>query len=413
MNATIKGRNEIRGEIKVGGAKNAALPLLAALVVNPNVTLLNLPDLTDVKEMLSLLQKSGINYNKKENVTIFSAHDMNGDLSTLPSKIRASILLLGPLAVKNGESVLSYPGGCSIGKRPIDIHIQGLKAMGFDIKVEENFVRAKISHKLREARIRLPFPSVGATEHLMITAAMLKKTTTYISNCAREPEIVELQSFLNSMGARIKGAGTANIKIEGSSNFSTIDFKIMGDRIEAGTYVILSLINNGEIVINGVEKSSLNYVNFLREIGANLIVENSKIVARPSKIKGFHLETDPYPGFPTDLQPQMGVLALVAKGHSTITENIFENRLSHVEELKKMGAHISVDKNKEIKISGPQRLNGANVIGWDLRETAAITLAATIAEGKSVVKNFDILYRGYEKVDDKLKSLGVNIALKD
>jgi UDP-N-acetylglucosamine 1-carboxyvinyltransferase len=410
LKATIIGDAKINGELKVGGAKNASLPILAAILVNGDVTLKRLPHLVDVEEMLNLLSKSGVNVKRNEDVATFSFDDLNGDLSDVPSKIRASILLLGPLALKTGKAVLSYPGGCAIGSRPIDIHIEGLKKLGFNVKVGESFVQAEFSKTPEEASIKLPFPSVGATEHLMITASMMRGTTTYISNCAKEPEIVELQRFLNSMGSNVKGAGTSHIKVKGVSNFSKVDFEIMSDRIEAGTYAILSLISNGSLLIEGVEKRSLNYVDFLKSIGANVEVEGSKMIVKPSQIKAFHVETAPYPGFPTDLQPQITVLALKAKGKSTITENIFENRFGHIEELKKMGAFIQRD-GKTVKISGPQELKSAELIGKDLRETAAVTLAAAVAKGKSTIENFDILFRGYERVVEKLKSIGIKITL--
>ena len=410
MKVSIFGKTEISGKIEVGGAKNAALPILAATLTASRINLKRLPRLKDVEEMLNLLSKSGVNVTRKEDVTSLFHSDLRGDLHFVPSKIRASILMLGPLALRTGKAVLSYPGGCAIGTRPIDIHILGLKKLGFTINVGSDFVEAKSSRHPHEVNIKLPFPSVGATEHLMITACMMDKTTTYLSNCAMEPEVVELQKFLNAAGAMIEGAGTPAMKIKGVSRFSNVDFEIMGDRIEAGTYVILSLLSKGTLQIEGVESERLNFINFLKEIGANIIREKSRLTVKPSKISGFNVETAPYPGFPTDLQPQMTVLACKANGTSTITENIFENRFSHVEELKKMGASIQ-KKGKNIKITGPQNLKGANVKGKDLRETAAITLAAIIADGKSTIENFDILFRGYEKIVDKLQKIGVNIIL--
>ena len=411
MRAAIIGETKVRGEIEVGGAKNASLPILAAILVNSkNINLKRLPSLADVDEMLNLLSASGVKILRKDDVFSFSYSGLKGDLSNIPSKIRASILLLGPLALKTGRAVLSYPGGCNIGRRPIDIHLQGLKKLGFTIDVEEEFIKAEFLKAPKEVNIKLPFPSVGATEHLMITSSMMSGTTVYLSNCAMEPEIVDLQRFLNSMGAKIDGAGTPNIKIKGVSSFSNVDFEIMGDRIEAGTYIILSLITNGSLIINGIDRKSLNYVDFFQRVGAQVETEKSRIIVKPSKITSFKISTAPYPGFPTDLQPQTTVLACKANGNSIITENIFENRFGHVEELIKMGAAIKRNGNI-IEVKGPKKFKAAHLIGKDLRETAAVTLAAIIAEGKSTIENFDILFRGYEKIVEKLQNIGVNIIL--
>ncbi|WP_036222967.1 UDP-N-acetylglucosamine 1-carboxyvinyltransferase [Mesoaciditoga lauensis] len=411
MRAAIIGETKVRGEVEVGGAKNASLPILAAVLVNSkNINLKRLPSLADVDEMLKLLSASGVKILRKDDIFSFSYSELKGDLSDIPSKIRASILLLGPLALKTGKAVLSYPGGCNIGKRPIDIHIQGLKKLGFTVDVEEEFIKAEFLKAPKEVNIKLPFPSVGATEHLMITSSMMSETTVCLSNCAMEPEIVDLQRFLNSMGAKIDGAGTPNIKIKGVSSFSNVDFKIMGDRIEAGTYIILSLIANGSLIINGIDRKFLNYVDFFQRIGAQVETEKSRIIVKPSKITSFKISTAPYPGFPTDLQPQTTVLACKANGNSIIMENIFENRFGHVEELIKMGAAIKRNGNI-IEVKGPKKFKAARLIGKDLRETAAVTLAAIIAEGKSTIENFDILFRGYEKIAEKLQNIGVNIIL--
>lgn len=409
--AKVFGNSKICGEIEVGGAKNAALPIIAAtLATSHKVVLERIPNLSDVKEMISTIEKAGMHVSSKKNRASFFAKDLNGDLSETSSKIRASILLLGPLALKTGRALLPYPGGCSIGKRPVDLHLKGLKKLGFKILVGERKIEAIPVHHPKDVQIHLNLPSVGATEHLMITAAMMKGTTTVLSNCAREPEVVELQKFLNSIGANVLGAGTTKIKIIGPSKFSGSRFKIIGDRIEAGTYVIAAMAGGGEVVVKGVKPSTINFLSFLHKLGGDVKMGEHSIIVKPSRLVAFSLSTAPYPGFPTDLQPQATVLACKANGISKITENIFENRFSHAEELKKMGAKIEQLANS-IKIKGPQQFKAARLLGKDLRETAAITIAAALADGISEIENFEIMFRGYENVIEKLNQIGIRIVV--
>ena len=409
--AKVFGNSKICGEIEVGGAKNAALPIIAAtLATSKKVVLERIPNLSDVKEMISMIEKAGMQVSFKENRASFFAKDLDGDLSEASSKIRASILLLGPLALKTGHVFLPYPGGCSIGKRPVDLHLKGLKKLGFKILVNERGIEAIPNHHPKDVQIHLDLPSVGATEHLMITAAMMNETTTILSNCAREPEVVELQNFLNSIGANVLGAGTTKIRIIGASKFSGSHFKIIGDRIEAGTYVIAAMAGRGEVVVKGVDPSTVNFLSFLRKLGGDVKMGKHFIAVKPSQLTAFSLSTAPYPGFPTDLQPQTTVLACKANGISKITENIFENRFGHVRELKKMGAKIEQLANS-IKVKGPQQFKAARLLGKDLRETAAITIAAALADGISEIENFEIMFRGYENVIEKLDQIGIRIVV--
>lgn len=411
MIAKVLGNSKIRGEVSVGGAKNAALPLLvASLLSTRRIEISRIPDLADVREMISMLRALGTNISFKDNTVSMLTSNLNGDISNFPSKIRASILLLGPLALKTGKAKISYPGGCSIGKRPIDIHLNGLKELGFNVSVGKEFVEAVPKQRFKQVNIRLSFPSVGATEHLMTTASMMKGTETELLNCAKEPEIVDLQRFLNSMGARVSGAGTSRIYITGVSQFLSARYEVIGDRIEAGTYAVLAMASGGELIVKGITPSILNFVGVLRRMGGMISVENDSMWVKASDLKSAKVFTAPYPGFPTDLQPQITVLACKAKGISEITEKIFENRLGHVEELRKMGAILDVT-GQTLKVKGPQILHGARVVGKDLRETAAITIAAAIANGPSEIENFEILFRGYENVVEKLNKVGVRIAV--
>ncbi len=412
LKARITGNSKIEGTVSVSGAKNAALPLLAAsLLTKGQVQLKNLPYLEDVKEMLEILKETGMVVVKDKESTLLLKKNVNSHIQKRLSNIRASILLLGPLSILNGKAVLPYPGGCSIGKRPIDIHIMGLKKLGISVKMNEGFVEARLQEKIRQTKINLPFPSVGATEHLMMSASILKGTSTTIQNCAMEPEILELQKFLNSMGANVKGAGTPTITIEGQELNST-KYKIMGDRIEAGTYMILALAAGTRLRIENIDPQLANYIDFFKNIGAHFSIGNNFIETLPAHLNAFTVKTAPYPGFPTDLQPQLSVLACALKGESKITETVFENRFSHVEELKKMGACIT-KKGNRILVHGPTKLRAATLNGKDLRQTATLILAAAIAHGTSVIENFEIVFRGYENVVNKLKNIGVNISLSE
>ncbi len=411
MIAKISGNSKVSGEILVSGAKNAALPILtAALLSSKKVELSRIPELADVQEMISMMRYAGVQVSFKENEVSLIVSNLKGDISDFSSKIRASILFLGPLALKTGRSKVPYPGGCSIGKRPIDIHLNGLKKLGFEVSTEKGFVEAVLTHQFKEVNVYLDFPSVGATEHLMTTASMMKGTEVTLSNCAKEPEIVDLQNFLNAMGAQIVGAGTSKIHIKGVSHFRPVHYEIIGDRIEAGTYAVLAMASGGDLIVRGITPSTLNFVGDLRKMRGNIAIFGNSMRIKSSDLNSVEVNTAPYPGFPTDLQPQITVLACKAKGISKITENIFESRFEHVPELKKMGANVSI-VGQTLKVTGPQSLHGTKLVGKDLRETAAITIAAAIADGSSEIENFEILFRGYERVVEKLNRVGVKIVV--
>ncbi|MGC8703870.1 MAG: UDP-N-acetylglucosamine 1-carboxyvinyltransferase [Athalassotoga sp.] len=406
MKAKIRGNSKIEGEVSVGGAKNSALPVLASLtLISKEVLVEKIPDISDVAEMISMIRAAGISVNFTKNIVTAKPSNLNGEIKGLGSKIRASILLLGPLAVRTGHSRILYPGGCPIGERPIDIHLEGLKKLGIDIKEEGDFIEAKFVKSPRDVKIEMRFPSVGATEHLMMTSVLLKGTTVEISNCAREPEVVDLGRFLVSMGAKISGIGTDRIRIEGIESLDSTIYSIIGDRIEAGTYMIGALSTGGTLKINGIGNEIENVVNFLKIIGSKIEVLPNSLIVYPSNVRGFHFVTGPYPEFPTDLQPQMALLGFSADGSSEIIERVFESRFKHVEELKKMGADISVSGNR-INIR-PSKLHGAVLVGNDLRETATVTFAAAIADGPSEIDKFEIIFRGYEKFLEKLKDMGI------
>ncbi len=411
MIARIRGNSKIEGEVTVGGAKNSALPILASLVLTSEETKVEkIPDISDVAEMISMIRSAGIVVNFEKNTVLAKPSNLKGEIKEFGSSIRASILLLGPLAIRAGHSKLRYPGGCSIGRRPIDIHLDGLKKLGISINENDDLIEAKVEKIPREVRIDLKFPSVGATEHLMMTSVLLDGVHIEITNCAREPEVVDLGRFLNSMGAKIHGIGTNKINIDGVKKLNTSVHSIIGDRIEAGTYIIGALSSGGTLKVNGISDNVMrNIVNEFKKIGAKISNSGDALIVYPSNLSSFKLSTGPYPQFPTDLQPQMTFLACNIKGYSEITETVFENRFKHVDELKKMGANISVEGNK-IKIM-QSKLHGAKLVGNDLRETATILLAAATADGPSEIEKFEIIFRGYEHLYEKLKAIGVDFEI--
>lgn len=414
----IEGPIKLDGEVKTSGSKNSALPIMAASILSSGeVTLRNIPDLGDVRTMIDILSSVGFRVDFKNNVlNIKKAGEIDSSVPyELVSKMRASFNVLGPLAVVNGEATVALPGGCSIGVRPVDFHIEGLKKLGFEVKQEHGFVTAK---KLKADRdtinIYLKYPSVGTTEHLMTTAALLGGTKTILNNVALEPEIVDLQNFLNSMGARITGAGTSTIMIEGVKELTGTDYFIIPDRIEAGTFIIAMLASGGSGTIKNIIPSHLNALfEKLTEMGAKFeISENSKEVRifpnDLAKMNGTKIDVEPYPGFPTDLQPQMMVLLSLINSKSVIVENVFKSRFLHVDELKRMGAHIDVKGNTAI-IDGGVKYTGAPVQATDIRASAALVIAAICAEGVSIINKIEHIFRGYEKVIEKFRNLGAKI----
>ena len=410
----INGRCSLQGQIKISGAKNSALVLLAAsLLTKDKVYLTNVPDLSDIRKMKHILKSIGVKINNDSEKMIINAENLYlGNINhDLVNELRASFFCIGPLLSRSGEASLALPGGCNIGKRPIEEHIKGLQELGATIEQKDGFVHAKIRNnrrRLKGTHIRLGCPSVGATETL-IMAAVLAKGKTIISNAAREPEIQDLCKMLNNMGAKIRGAGTSRISIEGVNYLNGCSHEVIPDRIEAGTFLIAAAATLSAITISPVIPSHLkSLLQKLQESGSKIIIKNNSISIKTEKIKAVNIETAPFPGFPTDLQAPFTVLMLKATGKSIIKETIFENRMSHIELLNKMGASIKLENNIAT-VSGVQKLSGRNLKGSDLRSTAAIVIAALAAENTSLVEGLEHLDRGYENLEFKLKLLGANI----
>ena len=408
----VFGANKLKGQIKISGSKNASLPILAAtLLSNRRVHLKNLPRVNDIETMASLLQSLGskISFNKN-NLTIDNKKQNKNFASySLVKTMRAGILVLGPLLAKFGKAKVSLPGGCAIGTRPVDIHLDALSKLGVKYKIIQGYVHAKAPKGLIGSKIRFPKISVGATENLII-AASFAKGTTVLSNCAIEPEIKDLVNFLKSMGCNINWISKRSIKIEGVSNVKEINYSVMFDRIETGTYLIAAAVTEGNLKIqNVVPKIIQTEINILKKIGVKIKVKKDEIhIVGNKKIKSIKIKTAPYPGFPTDLQAQMMVLLCKANKQSVIKEDIFENRFMHVAELNRMGAKISTDGNKA-KVTGNINFEAAELMATDLRASVSLILAALTTKGKSVINRIYHLDRGYENIEKKLKKVGAKI----
>ena len=405
----ITGKAILTGSISVSGSKNAALPIMIASLLSENgLYLKNLPALQDILTMEKLLENFGIKIKKINSQTFFDSANINNSLADydLVRKMRASILVLGPLIARFKKAKISLPGGCAIGTRPIDIHLNGLEKLGVKFSIENGFVSAEVKKNLTGAHIKLSFPSVGATENIMM-AASKADGETIIENAAREPEIEDLAKCLNKMGAKIKGAGTTKIIIEGVKKLLKSEHTIMSDRIVAGTYVIAAVMLNNEFIIKKIKPDLLSTpLEVLQNMGAKLEIGNDFIKVLPSSsIKGIALETKPYPGFPTDLQAQIMALMSVAKGNSQIKEMIFENRFMHVSELNRLGARIKTKKDVAY-IEGERSLKGAKVMASDLRASVSLVLAGLYAEGKTTINRLYHLDRGYEKIEETLGKCG-------
>jgi len=411
----INGPSKIRGEVSISGSKNAALPILAAtLLFDKNVTIKNLPRVKDIDTMLNLLKSLGkkISYKNNKKIAIISKGKKNNFFApySLVKTMRAGILVLGPLLAKNKKAKVSSPGGCSIGVRPIDIHLKAISKLGVKIQIEKGYVNAKAQKGLVGSEIRFSKISVGATENSILAACLAKGTTT-IKNCAIEPEIKDLTNFLKTAGAKIKWIGKRTLKIEGVKTLKSITYSIMNDRIEAGTFCVAACLNGGNLKIKNFEPKFINTeINLLKKIGAKIkTTKNTIQIKGPKKIRSLDfLKTGEYPNFPTDLQAQIMVLLTRANGKSTIEENIFENRFMHVPELKRLGAKINIKGNKAI-IEGTNNLEGAELMSSDLRASVALVLAAFISRGTSIINRVYHLDRGYEKIENKLKKIGVKI----
>ncbi|MGL4521992.1 MAG: UDP-N-acetylglucosamine 1-carboxyvinyltransferase [Bacilli bacterium] len=409
----VHGGKKLQGTVRVEGAKNSVLPVLAAalLASKGTNTLKDVPQLADVHIINEVLRHLGaeVSYANNE-VTIDSSNGLKPEAPfEYVRKMRASILVMGPLLARLGHARVALPGGCAIGSRPIDLHIKGFEAMGATMVVENGFVEARIDGRLQGANIYLDFPSVGATQNLISAAALAEGTTT-IENAAKEPEIVDLANFINSMGGRVRGAGTATVRIDGVKELLGTTHAVIPDRIEAGTFMVAAAITRGNILIENAVSEHLSSVTAkLREMGVTVIEEEEGVrVIGTDKIKAVDFKTMPHPGFPTDMQSQMMALLLHAEGTSVITETVFENRFMHVEEFRRMNGNIKIE-GRAVIVSGPSNLQGAEVTSTDLRAAASLILAGLVSEGVTQVTNLKHLDRGYVNFHGKLRSLGADV----
>ncbi len=410
----IRGGRSLSGTVQASGAKNAALPILAAtLLTEKSCALSRLPYLQDVRTMLEVLKLLGAHVEedlKSHEVVIRSnAIQTQEACYELVRAMRASVLVLGPLLARFGKARVSLPGGCAIGARPIDYHLKGLEALGAELQIDRGDILASAPRGLQGERIRLEFPSVGATEQLMM-AACLAKGETVIENAAREPEITDLAGLLGVMGAKIAGAGSSRIQIQGQQSLDGCHYAIMADRIEAGTLISAGLMTRGKVMVQGIEPSILEAVLVKLEQAGALVQRHPGAIeaAAPDRLHSVSVTTLPYPGFPTDMQAQFMSLMCLAQGRSLIQETVFENRFMHVPELQRLGAEITVQGNTAM-IHGRTSLTGAPVQATDLRASASLILAGLAAEGETWIDRVEHLDRGYEKLVDQLKSLGADI----
>ncbi|HAY2013579.1 UDP-N-acetylglucosamine 1-carboxyvinyltransferase [Staphylococcus sp. EG-SA-29] len=411
----IKGGNKLTGEVKVEGAKNAVLPILTAslLASDKPSKLVNVPALSDVETINNVLTtlNADVTYKKDENAVVVDATKTLNEEAPYEyvSKMRASILVMGPLLARLGHVIVALPGGCAIGSRPIEQHIKGFEALGAEIHLENGNIYANAKDGLKGTSIHLDFPSVGATQNI-IMAASLAKGKTLIENAAKEPEIVDLANYINEMGGRITGAGTDTITINGVESLHGVEHAIIPDRIEAGTLLIAGAITRGDIFVRGAIKEHMaSLVYKLEEMGVELDYQEDGIRVRAEgELQPVDIKTLPHPGFPTDMQSQMMALLLTANGHKVVTETVFENRFMHVAEFKRMNANINVE-GRSAKLEGKSQLQGAQVKATDLRAAAALILAGLVADGKTSVTELTHLDRGYVDLHGKLKQLGADI----
>ncbi|MGM0593143.1 MAG: UDP-N-acetylglucosamine 1-carboxyvinyltransferase [Pseudomonadota bacterium] len=411
----ITGGGSLNGEIRISGAKNSALPILAAtLLADEPVTICNVPHLHDITTTMELLGNMGVELVIDEKLNIEVHASTIKELYApyeLVRTMRASILVLGPLLARHGRAEVSLPGGCAIGSRPVNIHIEGLRAMGAEIKVESGYIKASTpSGRLKGAELDLDLVTVTGTENLMI-AATLAEGTTVIRNAAREPEVVDLANFLNSIGAKVGGAGTGTLTIEGVERLHGGTYCVLPDRIETGTYLVAAAISGGRVKLKDTRPELLDAVlDKLREAGADIECGPDWISLdmHGRRPRAVDIETAPYPDFPTDMQAQFTALNSIAEGRGRITETVFENRFMHVQEMQRMGADIQIEGNSAIT-TGVERLTGAPVMATDLRASASLVLAGLVAEGETVVDRIYHIDRGYECIEEKLAQLGARI----
>ncbi|TDQ57908.1 UDP-N-acetylglucosamine 1-carboxyvinyltransferase [Mesocricetibacter intestinalis] len=410
----VYGQSRLKGTVNISGAKNAALPILfAAILAEQPVKLTNVPALKDIDTTLEILRRLGVKVMRDEEGAVhLDASKIDHFVAPyeLVKTMRASIWALAPLVARFNQGQVSLPGGCSIGARPVDLHISGLERLGAEISLEDGYVKAFVNGRLTGTRIVMEKVSVGATLSIMI-AATLAKGTTVIENAAREPEITDTALFLNKMGAKIEGAGTDTISIEGVEHLSGCEHNIVPDRIETGTFLVAAAISGGRIVCRNTKAHTLDAViDKLREAGAQIDIEEDSITLDMfgNRPKAVNIRTAPYPGFPTDMQAQFTLLNMVAEGTSIITETIFENRFMHIPELIRMGGKAEIEGNTAI-CHGTARLSGAEVMATDLRASVSLVLAGCIASGETVVDRIYHIDRGYEQIEEKLRALGARI----
>ncbi|HBQ27676.1 MAG TPA: UDP-N-acetylglucosamine 1-carboxyvinyltransferase [Syntrophomonas sp.] len=407
----VRGNKPLKGQVKISGSKNATLPIMAAsLLSSEEVVLSGVPDLEDINVMSEVLRILGAKVRREKDILIIDSRTINS--AEVPEhisrKMRASNLVMGALLARFHYAKVAYPGGCAIGNRPMDLHIKGFLNLGYEIKDEYGFMEGK-GIAVYGKEILLDFPSVGATENIMM-AATLAPGTTIIRNSAREPEIVDLQNFLNRMGAKVKGAGLDTIRIEGVKSLGGVEHKVIPDRIEAGTFIVAAAITRGDVHIENVVVEHIQpLIAKLREIGVEISSWSSGIrVIGTTNMRPTDIKTMPYPGFPTDMQPQMMALLSTVPGTSIVVETIFENRFMHVQELRRMSADIKTEGRVAI-IKGKRRLEGTLVEATDLRAGAALVLAGLFAEGETTITQVEHIYRGYENFDIKLQGVGAEI----
>lgn len=410
----IKGGAQLNGDVRISGAKNSALPILAASLLTPHsVFIKNVPHLRDVTTILELLGQMGTEFVIDENMNVtLSCEDIKNTFAPydLVKTMRASIVVLGPLVARFGYAKVSLPGGCSIGARPVNFHVDGLRALGAEVVIEEGYICASAKDGLKGAEFTFNDVSVTGTENLMM-AACLAKGTTVLKNAAREPEVQDLANFLKVLGAKIEGTGTNIITIEGVDKLSGGEYSVMPDRIEAGTYLVAGAISKGYVKVKNIGSDSLGVVlDRLKDTGVKVETGQDwiSVDARGVELKAVNIETSPFPGFPTDMQAQFIALNSVANGSSTIIENVFENRFMHIQELQRMGADLKISGNK-VFCNGVKSLTGAPVMATDLRASAGLVLAGLVAKGETVVDRIYHIDRGYECIEEKFMQLGASI----
>ena len=409
----IEGGQKLEGTVKISGSKNSSLPIIAATILNAGkTTLYNVPNIQDTQMMFKILETLGAKVEKKNGkIKIDTSKIKKFEIPPdLMHKMRSSVILAGALIGRYNKAIFSYPGGCDIGSRPIDLHLKSFEKLGIEVNQNHGSIECK-AEKIKGEKIDLDFPSVGATENAIL-ASVLSEGTTIITNAAREPEIIDVQNFLNKMGAKVVGAGTDEIQIEGVKQLKDVSYNIMPDRIEAGSFLCFAAATKGNLILESVNATHITpIITKLEEADCKIITEKNKIqIVAPKKLKALDIKTMPYPGFPTDMQSVFAAMLTTARGTSIIVENIFENRYKYTQELNKMGAKITVE-GKSAVIRGARKLYGAEVKATDLRGGAALVLAGLIAKGTTKIDNIDYILRGYENLEQKLSRLGAKIRI--